>query len=276
MRRYINYFAFAISITIFISPVSIAESDDLGDFEKSSTRKSSNTESSTKHHDHESSECLTDQPCDFLNDFLSSFISGMFYPFIKMAENSAAKMAENSEERETCLDDDETDDCIKRKAGDPDIPNFALDLNYLTAKNNIHGIESRVEAGYGPIGLQLKNINYRQDEFSSSLNISHAHLLYRGLYKKFQLNLGIGGVFINGQQSSEGSSFLIQANAFPNDLVSFSSSYISSSINNNNIIEYDNSIAIRRNKTSLRAGYKLNRAHEEEIRGPYIGISLRY
>jgi hypothetical protein len=251
----------------------LAVAGDLASFEKAATRQGD--DGNRKRGASQQDGARSSDSCD--RSFSCQLVGALVEPVFKLAFLPFALMGSSSLERQSGEKADKPGGLRKREKHDRDIPNLALDFNYQRAEGDIDGVESRVEIGWAPVGLQVKNIHYRQDDPAAALDFTHVHALWRGSFAVGQINLGLGKLMLDGQDYHSGSSSLVQISAFPTRHLAVDVSGIFSDINDNDIAEYDGSVAFGNGRGhALRAGYKVQKTSGETLHGPYLGLSWRY
>lgn len=260
MESSFSYHLCIIVITSLLLSSHTVFASSLGDFERAATQQNSRVENK----DEEDSEECSDE-------IICSIVSGIFDAIFSPSDESDKERSS----RQYDYSEPETD--TEYVPGSRDKPMLAADLSYQQAEDHVYGVESRAEAGLGFLGVQVKNLSYRQEEPSTSLSMTHVHLLLRQGFGTARFNAGLGTAMLDGTTHSSGSSWTLQMGVYPSEHVSVEGSYIGSTINGNSVDEYDGSIVLgSRQGYALRAGYKLNQAGSETIRGPYLGFSWRY
>jgi hypothetical protein len=274
MKSSLVAWCFAASIGIFCSAslVQNIQADSLDEFEKAATKNHEEHEKkeSGNHSgdDDDERECGIDIGCS-LTDEIGRFVGDVITaPFRVMAKSSVERTRGSVSESGF--------EYTKRLPHDRDIPIVELNTAYQAADDSINGVETKAEVGYGPVGLEYRNMNYDQDAPPGHLELSHYHVLLRGSFQTFQLNIGIGRATIDGVNHNSGNSQLAQIMFFPSKRMEFGASYISNQINGNGIREYDGYAGVGLNGFAMRAGYRSNKVGSNEIRGPYLGLTWRY
>lgn len=254
---------------IFIASLLLSSShavfaSSLGDFERAATQQNTRVDNKDEE---DSEECSDEIVCSIV----SGIFNAIFSPLFSSSDES------DSERSSRQYDYSEPQADTEHVPGSRDNPMLAADLSYQQAEDHVYGVESRAEAGIGLLGVQVKNLSYRQEEPSTSLSMTHIHLLLRQGFGIARVNAGLGTAMLDGSTHSSGSSWTLQMGVYPSEHVSVEGSYIGNAINGNSVDEYDGSIAFgSKQGYALRAGYKLNQAGGETIRGPYLGFSWRY
>jgi hypothetical protein len=164
-----------------------------------------------------------------------------------------------------------------REIGSPDLPFFRFDFGYQDLESGVEAFAGRVEAGYGPVGLQYHLTHLRQGSTHEHLDLSYIHGLYRvSPSDAFEFGIGLGQVLLEGEARNSGASVTLPINIYP--LREFSIRLVPtwSDINGNSIRDYDGSVAYVQKYFSVRVGYREVRSHQELLRGPYAGVSFHY
>lgn len=166
---------------------------------------------------------------------------------------------------------------LDRETGAHDLPLVGGDINFQTISPQINAIDGRAEFGYGPMAVQFKGAHFRDKEYLESLNVVHAHGLFRiSGNSAFQLNFGFGGVLLNGKSTNSGFSTTIPVAIFPRDAWGGRFVPTWSWINGNGISDYDGSVEYTQRFYSGRVGYRTSLAGNRSLSGPYLGFSFHY
>jgi len=164
-----------------------------------------------------------------------------------------------------------------RYIGDPDLPFFRADFHYQHVNSRVHGLDGRIEAGYGPWGFQVRHTNYEERSPDDSLGLTGIHGLFRVSWsEKLELGLGLGGVLLDGEGENGGFSATVPVNLYPHRRISLRFAPAFSHINGNQLRDYDLSVGFICRYFSLRSGYRWLTAGSETINGPYIGVNVHY
>jgi len=152
-----------------------------------------------------------------------------------------------------------------------------LDRNYGSVQSDIDAWGGRIEVGYGPVGVQYQRTHFEHPSTQESLSISYLHGLYRVSGSSvFELDLGIGQIELEGEGTNTGLSMTLPISIYLHPNVGIRIAPIWSSINNNEIDDYDASISYVRRYFSFALGYRETRSHLEKLHGPYVGMSYYY
>lgn len=166
---------------------------------------------------------------------------------------------------------------LDREAGDHGLPLVGGDINFQSISPQINAIDGRAEFGYGPMAMQLRGAHFSDKEYSESLNVVHAHGLFRiSGSSTLQINFGLGGVLLNGKSTNSGFSATIPVAIFPRGAWGGRFVPTWSWINGNRISDYDGSVEYTRRFYSGRVGYRTSLAGDQSLSGPYLGFSFHY
>ncbi len=166
---------------------------------------------------------------------------------------------------------------LSRYVGDPGLPLCRADVHYQHVSSRVGGLDGRIEAGYGSLGLQIRHTRYEERRPDDSLGLTGIHGLFRVSWtERLELGLGLGGVLLDGESASSGISVTCPVNWYPHPRLNLRFAPVFSQISGNAIRDYDLSVGYIRQYFSLRSGYRWIRAGSETIDGPYAGISVHY
>lgn len=164
-----------------------------------------------------------------------------------------------------------------RELGSPDLPFFRIDCNYNHMRQDIEAFSGRLEAGYGPLGLDYRRMHFDEDSPDDTMKISYAHVLYRfSCSPVFELDYGLGMVSLEGEKRNSGLSFTMPVNICAHPKISIRFVPTWNFINKNTLSNYDASIAYVFKYYSLRLGYEKFLSNGEVIQGPYAGFSIHF
>jgi hypothetical protein len=264
--------AILIGLT-FLSPCAMA--GKLEDFEKDATKE--RVEDKTpepSHSHHHGTESMVDRDvANCLGGGIASFLGLFLVEFGKVSYHRAGPddyvVKSPSSEKETVIEN--------RKSGQALIPIARLDISYQDVESDVSAMDYRGEVGYGPVALQVRETHYAEERPDDDLDILQIHMLYRmSIGEKIEIDLGFGGMSIEGENDNSGLSITVPVLIHSWDYfgVEFRSSW--SSINNNTIQDYDLSLLTGWRYLSLRAGYRRVMSDTESLSGPFAGLSLRF
>lgn len=204
-------------------------------------------------------------------DLGEAIAGGVLYlvtqPFVAGGEGSVARLrGETAEGRPV----------PRRKAGDPELPGVALFLGHEEANDDIHGQMLRGEVGHGFLALRGKTQRLHETGNGDRLELTQAHLLFRGTYGPVQVDLGGGRMWLAGDTHARGRSFLLGASAFVTRHLSLHAVGSNGRFGGNDVRELDGALELHRRYGGVRLGYQRNRAGAVDIEGPYAGLTFFY
>jgi len=164
-----------------------------------------------------------------------------------------------------------------RREGEALIPVLRIDVTYQNAGSDITAWDYRFEAGYGPVGFQMRRTVYDENAPAASLEVFEYHALYRmSAGSKLEVDLGVGAMILNGLQSNNGYSVTVPILYHPTDFYGLEFRPVWSSINENDIQDFDLAVLFGWRYASVKAGYRWLRSPHQSLDGPEIGIALRW
>jgi len=164
-----------------------------------------------------------------------------------------------------------------RKTGSPDLPLLRLDANYQNVQGDTRATDIRVETGYGPLGLQARHTQFREDQPRDTLNLTYVHGLIRvSATPVFGLDLGLGAAWLDGRNTHDGFSATLPIAWRPHPRIEFRFAPAWSSIQDRWIRDHDVSAAFVVPYGSLRIGYRWVGVNDATLKGPYAGFSVHF
>jgi len=164
-----------------------------------------------------------------------------------------------------------------RRPGDPFIPLIRVDAAYKDIESDIEALDYRLQLGYGPLAFELNGTRFEEESPSDRLDLYRLYGLYRMSYGEVvEIDLGFGGMILDGEDRDSGMSFTIPFLVRATDwlLVEFRPMW--SDINGTRIDEYEAGVLLNWKFTSLKAGYRWLESPHESLNGPFLGLSFRY
>lgn len=176
----------------------------------------------------------------------------------------------------------DVDKCVEldlepRDPGEPLIPFLRVDAAYQDVESDVDALDYRVQIGYGPIGFELNQTRYEEDEPSDHLDVYRLYGLWRLSYgQRVEIDLGLGGIIVEGDERNSGFSWTIPVLVQPLDwlLVEFRPMW--SRVDGSRIDEYELGALFNWNFVAIKAGYRWTHSPSESLDGPFVGLSLRY
>ena len=164
-----------------------------------------------------------------------------------------------------------------KSKGQPLIPFVRLDLSYQDIESDVDARGVALEAGYGPWAAWLQSTHYEEDNPKSTLKLSYIQALYRMSFgTAVEIDLGIGGTYLDGASSSAGGGLSIPIKVYPWERLGFEFRPVWSNINGNNINDYSVGIVGGWQYVSLKAGYRRVSTDSESLEGPSVGVEFVY
>jgi len=209
-----------------------------------------------------------DSSDDILNVFLEAIAEIAFYSIVYGGVSSWERVRPSAQASETLT---------PREFGDPAIPFARIDVNYQSVSSDIDALDSRLELGFGPFGVQYRRTKYDEDDPDDSLTIEQWHGLYRMSFgDDLEIDLGYGRFTLEGNATSRGSSFTLPVLYRPTKNIGIEWRPTWSSINGSDINDHDLGIHFRYQIAALRVGYRWLEAGEADLNGPYIGLAMHF
>lgn len=164
-----------------------------------------------------------------------------------------------------------------RQTGAPDLPLLRLDANYQNVQGDTRATDVRIETGYGPLGLQARHTQFREDQPRDTLNLTYVHGLVRvSATPVFGIDVGLGAAWLDGRNRHDGFSATVPIAWRPHPHVEFRFAPAWSSIQDRWIRDHDVSAAFVVPYGSLRIGYRWLGVDDATLKGPYAGFSVHF
>lgn len=164
-----------------------------------------------------------------------------------------------------------------RQTGAPDLPLLRLDANYQNVQGDTRATDVRIETGYGPLGLQARHTQFREDQPRETLNLTYVHGLIRvSATPVFGIDVGLGAAWLDGRNRHDGFSATVPVAWRPHPRVEFRFAPAWSSIQDRWIRDHDVSAALVVPYGSLRIGYRWLGVDDATLKGPYAGFSVHF
>lgn len=183
-------------------------------------------------------------------------------------------------------DDAQTKDVVEEKLPEPppqekeeqDAKFFLrIDAAYQDVETDVRALDFLGEAGYGGLGILLRDSEYFEDDPSDELTIAYALAIIRlSIEDILIIGGGAGGVIVDGDSAQSGYSFTLPVRIRPIRYFSLEFLGIWSSVNDNPIKDYDIGAVAGHENISAKAGYRWVMTENESLNGPYAGITVRF
>jgi hypothetical protein len=254
-------FASIVSI-LLLATASPSHAGQLDEFEKAATEERKEDHNPPHHDD-----------TDYYDDDDDSYFSIFF-------ETAGAFVAEGwkaSAARMAPPNSGPYADTPQREPGEPLLPYLRIDAGWQHIDDNIQAVDTRIEAGYGPLALAYRHTHYMERDTDDTLNLAYAHALYRfSPTPAFEVDLALGATVLDGNNTHAGFSVGIPITWYPWKNVGLRFAPTWSSINSNWISDYDTAVQVSIRFMTIFAGYRYVDAGGETLDGPYCGVSFHY
>lgn len=165
----------------------------------------------------------------------------------------------------------------QREPGEPTLPFIRVDFNYQLVSEEVNATDLEVEAGYGPLAFQFRYTHFMEHDPEDTLDaIEYLGLWRMSGYKSFEADLGLGALSIERDETSTGFMVALPLQYHPSEWVGVRFRPGWAWINDNAISDYDIRAMLSYKYISLQAGYRWLMSPGMELKGPYLGVSLRY
>ena len=163
-----------------------------------------------------------------------------------------------------------------RKKGEALLPFIRLDTGFQYVDSDIDALDFRLEVGAGPFGAQFRQTHYDERIPVDELDIKQWHLMTRMSAKYLEVDLGLGSMIIEGNNTNSGFSFTLPILFHPKDFAGVEFRPAWAFINDNTIQDYELTLSLGWQYISFRIGYRWMCSPHVSLSGPLAGLSLRY
>ena len=164
-----------------------------------------------------------------------------------------------------------------RECGDALLPSLRLDALYQNVEGDVSATDVRFELGYGPLGGQVRRTVYDEKDPLASMEVMQYYFLYRmSAGDHWEIDLGLGGMALSGLQQNSGISAAVPVLYHPSENFGIEVRPAWSSINENSIQDLDVAVVLGMRYVSIKAGYRSMRSPHQSLRGPEIGLAMRW
>lgn len=168
-------------------------------------------------------------------------------------------------------------DYSARMVGEPLIPLLRVDGQWVRSDGDISVLDTRLEAGFGPIAVDMRSSAFDEDATEFDLTTTRWHLLYRMSFSDtFEVDLGVGGVEVDGESTHDGFSFTAPVRFHPIRHVGIELWPSWSQVNGSRVDDYEVSLLLNLGWVSVKPGYRVWNFGGETIEGPAIGLSFHW
>jgi hypothetical protein len=175
----------------------------------------------------------------------------------------------------TPADDDLAELFGVRQSGETTLPLAAFNINYQNIESDIEAYDARFEAGFGPLAVLYRFTRYEETNPADELDLSWLHGVLRLSYTRyFEVGLGFGWIFLQGDKSRSGGSFTLPIRIEPSGYFGFDYRPTWGWINNNTISDHDFGVRVGVRYISIRGGYRWTKAGGATLKGPIVGVLL--
>ncbi len=257
-----------VSVTFILSTTIMAGT--LDEFEKNTSKKKAKKASSTssskttsssgdkhRHHHHDDSPSL-------YQDYAGSAITSFMYHSFFIGGLTSHHRLSGEEDREFGL--------MPREGGDIAIPFARVDVAFREVSSEIDSMDYRLELGYGAFAFRYEQSRY-EEEPDDELDLIRWQGVYRMSFsEKVELDVGLGQLTIDGNNSDSRFAFSLPLMLRPTELLGIE---IRPSWSED-VTDYDVGILLSRHYVSLKAGYRWVTSRDVSLDGPYAGIAIHF
>ncbi|WP_430460322.1 hypothetical protein ACQUQU_14000 [Thalassolituus sp. LLYu03] len=165
----------------------------------------------------------------------------------------------------------------RKKPGDHLLPFMQADFSVGDGTYGTHWNDLRLEAGYGPVALLLRQGNYSEENSSDRLTTQQVMLTYRMMFfDRIELNFGGGHYSMDGQSVTSSGAMYYGGRLLLNE--SFSVGFRNTSVNGLNLQLDDTEwlMQIGSGNWSGKLSYRSLETDSMRIAGPSVGLVFTF
>lgn len=252
---------------LFSFNILILHAGTLGDFEQEVTKDKEKYYEEQRKKDESSSES---DDTSFLQELMGAVLQGLFETAVEVASEIYTQVEENNPAFKSLF-------TWKRRIGEYKMPFAQVDWKYHNVDGDITAQEYRVEGGYGPLALQLRQTAYEEKNPKDKLTLGNFYAMLRlPIGRRCQAHAGFGTATVQRQQHSTGGSFTFPVMIRPTSYMHIEFRPQWSKIAGNKIRDYDVSVLLGKRYIGLRTGYRWVKCGATSLKGPYTGLSIYF
>jgi len=177
-------------------------------------------------------------------------------------------------ERVTAVD---TNDVNPRRPNEPLIPFFRAEVSALAVSGDIEARTGRVEAGYGPVAVEVDLLSFEEGATGDELEIRRICGLYRMSFgRQIEVDLGIGSLTLEGENKTSELAYTVPVLVYPADWWGIEFRPAWAEFEGSTLEDYDLGLFLNWKGISFKAGYRWLQSDHEDLSGPYLGLAYRY
>jgi hypothetical protein len=222
-----------------------------------------------RHHD-----CDDDCDCDEDDDFAAAFFFELgratYYTTIYGGMGSLARV-------QGSLSGHWASEFPMRAVGEPLIPFVSVDGQMQDVGGDVSAAEVRVEAGYGPVAVEVRRIGYRESRPEDVMTIMRAHFLYRMSFSRsVEVDLGYGFATLSGNRSTNGPSLTTPLRVYPTPALGFELRPSWAWMPGGTVTDCSLLAVARKSVVSVKAGYRWTSTGNIDLDGPVVGLAVHF
>jgi hypothetical protein len=163
---------------------------------------------------------------------------------------------------------------MPREVGEALIPFLRTDVAYERVESNLHAWDYRVEAGYGPLGVEFGQTRFTEEAPQDTMDFYRIHGLYRMSFGSFfEVDAGLGALTIagNNRETQFSCALPVRVNLMNWAGLEFRPAWTKG------VDDYDASLLLGWRYVSLKAGYRwVSAARGAHLDGPHAGLAVRF
>jgi hypothetical protein len=165
-----------------------------------------------------------------------------------------------------------------RAEGSTLTPLLRVDSLYQSLDNSLDAVDLRIEAGFGPLALQVRRTWYDEKGVDTGeLQLTQAHVLYRMQFLgRVGLDVGVGPAVLDGINRYEAVSWTTPVQFRFNENLSAEFRPMWVTFDGSDVRDYELGLVAGWPHFGLKAGYRWLKNADQSLDAPVVGISARW
>lgn len=166
-----------------------------------------------------------------------------------------------------------------RDPGHPLLPVAKVQAGWQSITSDLQAVDYQLLLGHGLIGAEFRHTHFRERDADSHLDLFQAHLLYRmAVTHRIQWNLGVGGAWLNGQETQSGISFATPLRWWPLEWLGLELQPAWTWFNSVRLNDVDAGLVLRYRRVNVHAGYRWLESNNDaaSLSGFRMGVGWRF
>ena len=156
------------------------------------------------------------------------------------------------------------------------MPWVRFDFATLDLESDVEALDFRLQGGQGPLAVEINPTFYEESNPDDNLDIYRFWALWRvPMSNNLEVDLGAGGIHMEGNETNLGTSFTVPVLYQPYDWLVLEARGIWSQINDSDLSEYEAGVLLNWESIAIKAGYRWTCGPNTSLDGPFFGMSIR-